>query len=175
MLARWRRRLCQQHLAYLPLRPAPVAEPNVGMMTLTVSSSVGGDRLQTLHSWSTPSLIEGRQRVGQRQPGARSHRRRAAPKLSYRTADVRGRQWSTHRSRSIHSEAVRRQARTLRVSHPRSRRSWPPADGNKKSVGLVRETRHSSGRERRTAAGRAAQPRILEGARLGSALLASLL
>lgn len=54
MLARWQRRLCQQHLAYLPLRPAPVAEPNVGLMALTVSSSVGGDRLQTLQNRRPP-------------------------------------------------------------------------------------------------------------------------
>jgi len=35
-----RRRLCQQHLTLLPLGRALVAESNVGLMVLTVSSHV---------------------------------------------------------------------------------------------------------------------------------------
>jgi hypothetical protein len=44
-----RRRLCQQHLTLLPLGRALVAESNVGLKVLTVSSHVDGDRLQPLH------------------------------------------------------------------------------------------------------------------------------
>jgi len=46
-----RRRLCRQHLIWLPLRRVSMGEPNVGLMTLTRRRSSGVGRLFSLHGW----------------------------------------------------------------------------------------------------------------------------
>ena len=49
----------QLYLVKLTLWPAPVAEPNVGLMAETVSTPVGGDRLLTLQNCHPDVLCTG--------------------------------------------------------------------------------------------------------------------